>query len=86
VEHGVGGVDQLAHERPVQHGVDRVREPRIRLVGLEVLDAARRQVVDHAHVVPPPEQLFQEMGADEARAARHERSRHGRRPWRRVAM
>jgi hypothetical protein len=44
---------------------------------LDVLEAARVEVVDADHAVVLPEQVLAEMGAEEARAAAYECSRHG---------
>ena len=49
MEHAVGAIHQLGHQRLVHDGVDAIVEPLVRAAAVEVLDGAGRQVVDHRH-------------------------------------
>ena len=69
VEDDVAVVDQLGQQRLVGDAVDRVAEPRVPLQVLDVLDRARREVVEHRHLMARGQQRLGQVRPDEPGAA-----------------
>ena len=69
VHDGIAGVDHLGEQRLVADRVDGVVEARVRLELRDVVDRARRQVVEHEHFVTALQQRVGQMGTDETCAA-----------------
>ena len=65
----VGPVDELGEDRRVLHLVDDDVQALVGPQVVEVLDAARREVVDDVDLVAALEQRLREVGTDEAGAA-----------------
>ena len=64
----IGLVHELGHEPAVVAGVDRVAEARFVPKVPDVLDRAGREVIQNVNAMPQHEEVFGEMGANEARA------------------
>ncbi len=62
----------LVHHRPVHDRIDVQVEPRVVAHGLQVLEAARGQIVHDEDVVPPLEESLHQVRADEARPSGHQ--------------
>ncbi len=77
VEDDVGLVDQLGDHGIVLGGVDRVLEAGMALEVADVVDPARRQVVEDVDRVAVLEQHIAEMRADEAGAAGDQKAHRG---------
>ena len=79
VHDDVGLVDQVANDAALGDRADRALEARVRVQVLDVLDAARGEIVEHVHTVPARDQQVAEVRADEAGSTRdqeaHQRAR-----------
>jgi len=67
VKDRVAPLDRPAHRQWVAHVA--LDEPDIGIAARQVRARARRQVVEHAHLVPARDECLDQMRSDEARAA-----------------
>lgn len=70
MEDAVGTVDLAQHGGAIEDGCLDEPEPRMRDDASEVRHGSRREVVDHDDLVATVQQVFDEVAADEAGAAR----------------